>query len=420
MKSGMPDKRRFRVKRVIVGIFFVSLLVRIVFVLSYDRYIADTEIYNALALNLTQGLGYTIDGSDPHVIRPPLYSFFLAAIYSVFGQSPMAVRLIQAFIGSITVILVYKLAKTISGQEKIGFISAIIACFYPELAAPAAYLQPETLITFLLTMSVWLVTESVKGLAHNKRRRIIAGFLGGVFLALASLGNTIILTLPVLLLVGLLPVYRKKWVLCWAVVSLGMMVTIAPWTIRNYMVFKAFIPVAAETGSDIWTAGESTCPGTNEGDWNKIREWMVKTQGDTSPMRGILQGIRRAPINYFMLCGKKFVMFWSGIPAPLAGSPGVTTALYVLHYLMLVLFVLGFRAPQIRSSKERWVAIMVIIYFTLIESLLFPVLRYRILIIPLVLVFTGSGIARLFLRKAEQEAEGGQDFFVQGNSIQQG
>ncbi len=234
-------------RKMVIVIFLISLIVRVAFVTRFPQFSPDTDIYDAIALNLVRGLGYTVDGSTPHIIRPPLYPFFLASVYSTLGHSFMAVRLLQAFISSITVVFVYKLARTVSGNDRVALVSALIACFYPELIARSAYILSETLTIFLLTSSVWLLTESIK------RHKIGLGLVAGFLLGLVTLSLPLTLAFAGFSLVGFLLIYgrSKRWLPLWAVFSLAMMLAIAPWTIRNYIAFNTFIPVTMGTGSKL-------------------------------------------------------------------------------------------------------------------------------------------------------------------------
>lgn len=390
-------EHQLNAKQLIAGIFFISLVVRIGFVLLYPQSAPDTISYDTIAINLTRGFGYTVDGSTAHVTRPPLYPFFLASLYLVFGHNFIVVRLVQALIDSITVIFIYKLGKTISGKEKIGIISALLACFYPELVAPTVFVLTETLATFLLTISMWLF------IAGNKRGKISMSMGGGILLGLATLCRPMTLLLPIFLFIGLLFAHRKTWIICWASFSLAMMVTIAPWTIRNYIAFKTFIPVTVGVGHNLWTGSYIPWDGDYNfkdlSDWTKIKQGLSEIEADKKLKEEALRNISSAPMTYLLLCGKKFMRFWFGIPGSkqlLIGKPVVMAFLYIFHYITLVLFIIGFSTQQGNTSQGRWIAMTTIVYTTVLHSILFPIPRYRIPIIPLVLVFAGSGLVRLF------------------------
>ena len=60
--------------------------------------IPDAYSFDAIAMNLASGSGYTLDGL-PTAGRPPAYVMFLSAIYKVAGHHYRVARLAQAVLG---------------------------------------------------------------------------------------------------------------------------------------------------------------------------------------------------------------------------------------------------------------------------------------------------------------------------------
>ena len=77
----------------------------------------DTKIYWGLARTLRTGAPYEyVEWSDiPHfALRTPGYPLFLAACQAVFGERTLAVRLVQAVLGTLSVYLVYRLTRQLA------------------------------------------------------------------------------------------------------------------------------------------------------------------------------------------------------------------------------------------------------------------------------------------------------------------
>jgi 4-amino-4-deoxy-L-arabinose transferase-like glycosyltransferase len=90
--------------------------------------------------------------------------------------------------------------------------------------------------------------------ARRSRHRYRWAIATGVLVGIASLTRTNGLLLLVPFVLALAPARRKRRVSRWAPAAalfLAAVVTIAPWTIRNYVVFHAFIPISDETGYTI-------------------------------------------------------------------------------------------------------------------------------------------------------------------------
>ena len=121
-------------------------------------------------------------GSEAYFVDP-LYAYFLAAIYSVFGHRVVLVLAIQAALGVATCFLTYLLGRNIFGRRLAG-----IACLGMAIYAPAIYyealVEKTALSLFLFTLALVIyLRESVRAVS-----------LAGLVLGLAALtrGNFLI------------------------------------------------------------------------------------------------------------------------------------------------------------------------------------------------------------------------------------
>ena len=92
---------------------------------------------------------------DSGTYRPPLYPLMVAAIYEVCGQNLLAVRLWQAFLGTITCALLFGIGRHLGG-ERCGLIAAALGAFYPIMVFFCSALMAETLLVLLTTAVVLL------------------------------------------------------------------------------------------------------------------------------------------------------------------------------------------------------------------------------------------------------------------------
>ena len=80
----------------------------------------DTTIYWGLARAIRMGEPFEyVEWSDiPHfALRTPGYPLFLAACQAVFGRRTLAVRLVQAGLGTLSVYLIYRLTRQLTPPE---------------------------------------------------------------------------------------------------------------------------------------------------------------------------------------------------------------------------------------------------------------------------------------------------------------
>src|SRR5262249_26517179 len=148
---------------------------------------------------------------------------------------------------------------------------ALILC-YPLFFYAASTLYPQTLGTLIFVFCIYLIVRTpVSG-----TRATIAGLLYG-FLTL--------LIPAFLLLAPVFPAY-----LVWAgafkgpswrnaiLLSLCATVVVLPWTIRNYVQFKCFIPVSANSGCNLLLGNSPNTTG-NSGVMVDVSEYQRQAEG---------------------------------------------------------------------------------------------------------------------------------------------
>lgn len=202
----------------------------------------DPYWFSAMAESLLRGEGFAEYGSLLHR-RTPGYPFFIAGLYAVFGSHLIVVQLAQCLLFAGTCWLVQDIARRIY-SERVGWLAGLLCAFHPSLLRYVPDLHLETLLTFLLTLSVWLSVRFFR--EANAKNGVILGVTWG----LASLTKAVVLLYPaVFALLFWLSRRRAERAtagrslppLAIALVCMGL--TISPWTVRNYVVTGHFVPI---------------------------------------------------------------------------------------------------------------------------------------------------------------------------------
>ena len=99
---------------VILGLCLFLRTGAVVAVLDSDPHVvvqADTPTYEQPALALLQNGEFSRSPQDqrPEFLRTPGYPAFIATVYLIFGQSHAALLLMQVFLSTVTVLVVYLL-----------------------------------------------------------------------------------------------------------------------------------------------------------------------------------------------------------------------------------------------------------------------------------------------------------------------
>ncbi len=169
--------------RVVVGIFLLSLALRLAYVIVCPSGPLETDAidYDTIGWNLVQGNGYTHQTGEPTAFRPPVYSLFLAGVYYLAGHSLDWVRWIQALLGAGICALVCLTARRLfdDGSAK---LAGMLCALYPPLIIPASEILTEVLFMFWLGLTVyWMISQSGSGW------RFASGLVLGVALMTRSI-----------------------------------------------------------------------------------------------------------------------------------------------------------------------------------------------------------------------------------------
>jgi hypothetical protein len=274
-----------RARRVLAAAVVAGLALRLVFALGYwvgKPLTLDEQEYLTLARSIADGRGFTYDvpgqpsSARRHFGRAPLYPAFLATILTVAGQDAAsgpqpsdakpgqiparalaAVKIAQAVVGALGVWLIGILAARAAGPTA-GMVAGVIGAVYPPLVWICGYALSETLYSVLALASALLLDVS---LSRDTTRRGMPAFAAGVVAGLAVLTRPAMLFF--VLLASLFLIVRCRVALA-ALMIVGALLVVSPWTVRNAHEYGRFVLVASEGGVTFWTGNHPFARG--EGD----------------------------------------------------------------------------------------------------------------------------------------------------------
>ncbi|MEK6645266.1 MAG: hypothetical protein AABY84_01120 [Candidatus Firestonebacteria bacterium] len=442
-------------------IFIIAITLRLLFLLLIPNIpngvLGDDpgNEYNIIAGNIIDGKGFSLEPNIPTPSRAPFYPVFLSIIYAIFGYKYIIVRLIQCVVDSFTCVIIFFIAKNIfettiiktvvadlSAQKTadksattilksdnniiIPVLAALAVAMYPPFIMYANSLFSETLYSFLLAVFFLLFVVGI-----NKNNYIYYIF-AGVFMGLANLCRPITLLYPFLAILISLLIYKKKQtVIGCLIMLLASIIIIMPWTIRNQIQFKRFVPVTVRSGYNFWAgnyipwdgywlswktrdanlekqAVEITNQIIKKADEkltdvsSKSRHGVVMIDSDELFFQEGIKNIIQNPSGSLKLFIKKIYRFlFYPIGAGFLQERG--------HNLLFAVFVgvqwliIGFAGYGFyRGFSEAKISIfflVLIIYFTVSHSFLLVIPRYHLPIMPYILIFAIYGIRKLVFMK---------------------
>jgi 4-amino-4-deoxy-L-arabinose transferase-like glycosyltransferase len=287
-------------------IFFLALILRLGYALSvnYQPY-SDMVVYDSNAREILAGHGIPATGKAGD--QYPLYPYFLAGIYAICGFSYRAVWIVQAFIGAITCVLVFLLAKRISDDPWVAILAGGLAAIYPDLILHCGSLLIETLYTFLLLLILLTWQMALQ------RRRASWYIAVGCIIGLAELTRSAIMFfLPLAILFQIILLWPKwKTALVYIMgIALGILLIWSPWLLRNQLNYGTLF-TSNEMGFGFWGGNNPVADGSWTFDKHISSEQMAYIES-ISPadankyaLNQGLNWIRENPQKFIVLLGKK-------------------------------------------------------------------------------------------------------------------
>jgi hypothetical protein len=419
----------------------------------------DQVSYDRLAQRLLDGYGFTFDElwwpytqpGEPTAHWSFLYTLYLAGVYGLVGYHPLVARLLQAvLVGVLMPWLVYRLGYRHFGRQAGLVASGIMAC-YAYFVYYAAALMTEN---FYITGILWVLDiagqlgQAGESPLAARRQSLLLGLALGVTVLLRQV---FLLFIPVLFLwllwrsyryqssprqfdliakknerfaelaardEGLVthlrnkPVVRMMGILLTATMIL--LAAIAPWTVRNYLAFERLVLLNTNAGFAFYWSNHPI-HGQNFPadlpDWGSYVQLIPpellslnEAELDQTLLSRALGFIRDDPRRYLMLSISRFgdyFMFW-----PSAESSLISNISRVVSFGLLWPFMAYGLISHLRRSisSEALVLYLFIIIYTTVHLLSWALIRYRLPVDAVLIIFAGTALVEIQTTIARRQA----------------
>ncbi len=257
-KQKQPDEERSqgleifgrRVSHVYVlaAIFFIALALRIAFIYDLDECVlfrqltVDSASYDQWAQRIVAGdwLG------DQPFYQDPLYPYFLAIIYSLFGRNLVLVYGLQALIAAAAVFPMYGLGRRAFADPRVGFVAALFWATYKV----GFFFDAQILKTgpgmALAIFSLWLLL-----VLRDRPGGLVGAAAGLVAGLLCVFRGNYLAVVPVLFAWLAFTLYRESGRASWrplGAFALACVFVLGAITARNYVVSGELVVTTAQGG----------------------------------------------------------------------------------------------------------------------------------------------------------------------------
>jgi 4-amino-4-deoxy-L-arabinose transferase-like glycosyltransferase len=433
----------------------------------------DAAAYATIAANLERGEGFTLGAgaTQPASNYSPGVPLFVGGLYELTGGvHERSARLVLALLGSLAVLFTYLIGRRLSGPLA-GLIGAAVLAIYPALLEYQGMLMGELLAATLLSGAVlamlWADASGARVLSPGRRGGAAMGFsphresvvrgrawgekqdaalsrhpsptppargrwfVPGLLLGALALVRPeyVAIALPVAMVV----LARRGWdgwregVVQAAIMLVGLVIVVAPWTVRNAIALDRFVPVSTGGGQVLFAGSYIPSAGDPERVGSEVLErhpgLARKLAAERAiPVASVVERVRleqilaalakqrypsmetdealarmgrerlwddvsEQPVDYAGFVVAKVWRIWSHGPRDVMREPAWT----VFHLLLVALGLVGLIAL---ARKRRWEALLVAVVLlsvTATGALLVASPRRVLVTIPLVAALAGAG-----------------------------
>lgn len=235
-----------------LGLFFRLLL--LVFT-QHGPTFADEDDYQSIAMSMLTLHRVMLHGLTS-AFRPMGEPLLIAALYSIFGQHLILVKLLQELLLTALPVLCWRLARTVGLSLIQANLAALLVAFNPALAFATSTVYPTALTTVLLTAGVISTGAAARFGSLGKAAA------GALYLGLAGLFTTVLIPLPAL--IGMVFFWKRYFRLATVVVVVGLLPSCI-WIARNRVALHTWT-IATNGGLNLYLgANDEATP--RSGNW---------------------------------------------------------------------------------------------------------------------------------------------------------
>lgn len=363
------------------AILLLALLIRLALWAQPLHQPANDELeYITVAYDLLAGRGWSFYDAY-HWLRAPLYPLFLAGSLWLAGGNLHLAALPTLALSVANVLLVYLLTRELAAGRAPGApaLAALLAALLLTLSTFASLYMSETLFSFLFTLALLLLLRWRRMVAGElpapaRFRPHALALLAGVCYGLAVLTRSLPLAFLPVLLLWMLAASRPPAPGIWRhllprlgyglLLAAAVLLTIAPWTLRNCRAYGRCILVETGFSYNMWAFNEP-----HEGMETIFRTLEAipnpAERADEATQRG-MQRLREDPAILLRKLYPNWIYIWRVKPiqdrflqADYYADPpplvflGALLLDDLLYVLVLLLGVVGFTA-QFAAPGLRW------------------------------------------------------------------
>lgn len=418
-------------KQILIGIMIISVILRVLAAFYLGNKVEvlpgtfDQVSYHNLALRVLDGHGFSFGenwwpvtaANAPTAHWSFLYSFYLIVVYKIFGPNPLLARVIQAaIVGILQPYLAFLIGRKVFGST-VGIAAAFVTAIYSYFIYYSATLMTEPFyicaILASLLVAMRLAESGSASLAESQGK---SGRVYGLAVALGlTLGAAILLRQLFLLITPFIFLWvwwanRKRLILPLILSGVVILVLIIPFTIYNYQRFQRFVLLNTNAGyAFFW--GNHPIYGTHfepilsaeKGSYGDLIPDELRSLDEAALDQALLQrGIQFIvddPARYVLLSLSRippYFLFWPSSDSGLISNLSrVTSFGLFLPFMLYGLVRSVLDRKRFESTRPITLLFLFMGVYTLIHVLTWTLIRYRLPVDAVLVIFAGLALVDL-------------------------
>jgi 4-amino-4-deoxy-L-arabinose transferase-like glycosyltransferase len=392
------------------GILFVALCLRLICIpiMHIRESASDEGEYRYIAERVAEGRGF-VDSNGTQSVRAPLYPLLLALFLKLPGNAIAVAYIFGALAGTLVVYLGFLLAKIVWADHHAALIAAALLTLHPSLVMYSGLLLPEAVYPVFVLMTLIL--------AASDKNTLLSWAALGLAAGAAALTKAVFLPFFLLLTVALVLRRRgKPRPLAPTISFLVFLLALLPWSVRNYEVQGALIPVSTFSGPSFLLGQNPFTHGTTKldpgfEDW--VRHQLIEktgkgydelTESEWSSLSWRIGAdyVREHPWRWVALLGQKAYAFLI-YPISYSDANLPVEALAVGADCCVWLLLCVAASLACARNKCWWLLLLPLTFFTASHVALHAESRYRLPLTPLLCIFGAGGAVALLREEWRRE-----------------
>lgn len=243
----------------------------------------DAHAYYALSKALYEEGSYGGPGfHNPDDWSPGAPLVYAASFYATGGAREGTARIVELLFGLAAIVVVYLLGRRLNCRPA-GLIAAFAVAVYPPFihSTGALFSEPPAIFTLPAAVLAFLWAAGLDATANppNTRDRtralrwLVPGFLFGLTALIRP--EYLLVGVAFVVLAGVWEAQTRGWKLglsAAALVVAGLLLPIAPWTVRNVVVLNRAVPISTGAGKALYVG--TYLPG--DGEYERVKALLAR------------------------------------------------------------------------------------------------------------------------------------------------